>query len=318
MKKNNKRSKNKGYALIFTTVSGEWLKNVEMQLKASTIANYKFLLEKHILPYFGALDMRSLTTSKINGFIVRKLSNGKLRHNEGVSIKYLRDILSIVKSVARFCEDVYGIECKIRYMKSLKAIKPRIRTLDTDEKRTLTDALKADTTPEKLGIMLGLYTGLRIGEVCGLKWADYNEKRSTITINRTVQRIYNTNGGTVLHVGSPKTQSSHREIPLPKLISDFLSKMKKSPEQPIVSETANYIEPGRLRRVFKSILKKCKINDIRFHDLRHTFASDCVRLHFDTKALSEILGHSSVSLTLDRYVHSDLEAKREYMQLIKA
>lgn len=261
--------------------------------------------------------MRRLTAAEVNGFIVQKLGSGKLKRNEGVSGKYLRDMLSVVKSVARFCEEVHGIKCRIRDMKSVKAVKPEVKTLDKEDKKTLTDELNTDPTPEKLGIMLGLYTGLRIGEVCGLKWTDFNERKSTITINRTIQRIYDTNGRTILHVGTPKTQSSHREIPLPDFVAAYLSKMKRKPEAPIVSYNESYTEPDRLRRIFKGILKKCGIDKMRFHDLRHTFASDCARLNFDTKSLSEILGHSNVSITLDRYVHSDLEVKREYMQLIK-
>ena len=316
-RKINKR-KSTGSALLFKTVSDEWFLDAETRLKLSTIANYKYLLEKHILPYFSDMKMRRLTVAEVNGFIVQKLVSGKLRRNEGISGKYLRDMLSIIRSISRFCEEIHGIKCKIRDMKSVKAEKPEIRILDRDEKKALTHELRSDTTPEKVGIMLGLYTGLRIGEVCGLKWEDYNERRSTITVNRTVQRIYNTDSGTVLHMGTPKTQSSHREIPLPDIVSSYLSKMKKEPEAFIVSDSGGYTDPSRLRRVFKRILNKCDLGELRFHDLRHTFASDCARLNFDTKILSEILGHSSVSITLDRYVHSDLETKREYMQLIKA
>ena len=124
-------------------------------------------------------------------------------------------------------------------------------------------------------------------------------------------------GSTVLLVGKPKTQASARVIPLPKFLCDELAKMRKSPDKTILSGTDEYTEPSNLRKYFKKLLKKCHISSIRYHDLRHTFASNCVQLKFDIKTLSEILGHSNVNMTLNRYVHSSLNIKRKYMELVK-
>ena len=314
MKKQQRNTVKKRY--IFTDMAQEWLEYSKLHVKKSTYMNYDYLLKKHILPFFGQMNMRSITVAEVNRFIADKLANGRLKRSGGVSKKYLQDMLVIVKSVAGYCEQVYGIPVKIRQTMSLHAKKPEIKVLDKSDKRKLTDAVTKNVTSSKLGIMLALYTGMRIGEVCGLKWSDFNEEDGTITINRTVQRISDGKGSTELLVGTPKTSASQRVIPLPDFISALLSKIKGTPEQPIISSTSEYVEPSYLRKQFRRILSACKIKNFRFHDLRHTFATECVRLNFDTKTLSEILGHTNVSLTLNRYVHSSIEIKRKYMSLV--
>ena len=168
-----------------------------------------------------------------------------------------------------------------------------------------------------LGILLALYTGLRIGEVCGLRWEDYDSAEGTITVRRTVQRIPDNSGRTRLHVGTPKTQSSLRTIPLPLQLIRLLNKLKADNNSFIITGTEKIPEPARLRSAFKRTLKEYGLRDIRFHDLRHLFASNCIRMNFDIKSLSEILGHANASMTLNRYVHTTLDTKRQYMNLIK-
>lgn len=133
--------------------------------------NYAYLLDKHILPFWGNINMRNLSAGDINSFIADKLLNGRLKQKRGVSRKYLQDMLSIVKSVANYCEEIYGIPNKIQHTKSLHIEKPETHIFNKEEKVKLSNALCRDTTPSKLGILLALYAGLRIGEVCGLKWA---------------------------------------------------------------------------------------------------------------------------------------------------
>lgn len=302
--------------LKFTTAAQTWLEYIKHHVKRSTYENYVYLLNKHILPYFGELDVRRINCAVINDFTVEKLTAGKIKGNGGLSKKYLQDILSVVKSVANFCEQEYGVQSKIHKTRGLKARKPEIRILDGTDRKKLSKLLKTGKNPYNIGIMLSLYTGIRIGEACGLKWGDFNEAEATITIRRTVQRISDNNGSTILLVGEPKTEAAARVIPLPKFLCGMMSKMKQSPEKTILSGTEEYAEPSELRRYFKDILKQCDIEEIRYHDLRHTFASNCVQLKFDTKTLSEILGHSSVNMTLNRYVHSSLVIKRKYMNML--
>ena len=310
-KRNTKKN-----CLKFAAAAQTWLEYINHHVKRSTYENYVYLLNKHILPYFGELDVRKITCAVINDFTVEKLTSGKIKRNGGLSKKYLQDILSIVKSIVNFCEQEYGIQSKIHKTRGLKVKKTEMKILNGSERKKLSKLLKTGKDPYNIGIMLSLYTGIRIGEVCGLKWGDFNEAEATITIRRTVQRISDNNGSTILLVGEPKTEAAARVIPLPKFLCCMLSKMKKSPEKTILSGTEEYAEPSELRRYFKNILKQCNIKEVRYHDLRHTFASNCVQLKFDTKTLSEILGHTSVNMTLNRYVHTSLEIKRKYMDMI--
>ena len=311
-----KNKKNKGSGFLFKSIAYSWLNDTQLRVKRSTYEKYTYLLERHIMPYFGDRFINKLTIRDVDEFKREKLRNGKLKRNEGLSKKYLQDILSIIKSIAHYFEGVYNIPCKFAMIRGVRPPKPKVNILTRAERKSLTDELKRDTTPEKLGIMLGLYAGLRIGEVCGLRWSDFDEVNGTITINRTVQRISDNRGGTVFLVSEPKTEASKRVIPLPVFLSEKLSFFKREKDAPIVSCDGKYTEPNRLRTVFNKLLNVCHITARRFHDLRHSFASSCVRLKCDTKMLSEIMGHSSVSITLDRYVHSDLDAKREFMQRI--
>ena len=131
-----------------------------------------------------------------------------------------------------------------------------------------------------------------------------------------MQRICNNRGNTTLIVGSPKTNNSFRIIPIPPILRKILSKKANNGCCSILTGSDRFAEPNQLRNHFKTVLAKCKIENIKFHSLRHTFASECVKLGFYIKALSEILGHSSAAMTLDRYAHTSLETKRMYMNRI--
>ncbi len=314
MSKKNKRRNDRG--INFKFASKKWLAYTKLHVKRSTYENYVYLLNKHIYPYFGNADMYKINCSMLNAFTAEKLTNGRLKRKGGISKKYLQDMLSIVRSVIKFSEQEYGIPNKIHSVRGLKGEKPKFRILKKEEQTLLTGVLMKEDDPMRLGILLSLYTGMRIGEVCGLKWKDFHEDEGTVTIRRTVQRISDNKGSTIFLIGTPKTQTSARIIPLPGAICKVLSKSKGDPDKAVISDRRDYAEPSELRKYFKRLLKKCGIKSIRYHDLRHTFASNCVQLDFDIKTLSEILGHADVSMTLNRYVHSSLQIKRHYMGLI--
>lgn len=269
MAKKKKRQNNR--AILFLSAAEKWLEFIKLHVKRSTYENYVYLLNKHIFPYFKGINMRRITCGIINDFMIEKLTNGRLKRGGGISKKYLQDILSIVKSVVNFCEQEYGIPNRIHNIRGLKAEKPEMKILEHPDQKKLSDALVKGESTFNIGILLALYTGMRIGEICGLKWEDFNEKEGIITVKRTVQRIYNNNGGTVLLVGTPKTQASLRTIPLPGFICRILSKHKGNLGKAILSEDEEYTEPSKLRKHFKKLLRRCNIAEIRFHDLRHPY-----------------------------------------------
>lgn len=165
-----------------------------------------------------------------------------------------------------------------------------------------------------------MHTGIRIGELCGLKGGDFNFTNETFEIHRTISRIRNTestpehqDAKTKVIIDTPKSTSSLRTIPVPRQLLSLLKRQHLSPDEYLMTGTIHYTEPRNVQRRFKNILEKCDLPPVTFHSLRHSFATRCIEKGADSKALSEILGHSSVKITLDIYVHSNMEQKREYI-----
>ena len=305
----------KKHKITFEQIAQNWLNDVELRVKPSTLENYRYLLRRHILPIFGDVDMRRLSPEKVNCFVENKLKHGRLRGKGELSRKYLKDIVSIIRSVAKYAAQMYDIPNKVHC--KIRSERRETRVLKGSERARLAKRLMTDPSGYDFGILTSMSTGLRIGEICGLTWGDFDENDKLIHVRRTVQRVSDNNGSTRLLIGEPKTASSVRIIPLPDFLYEVLKRYKKSSETYIASETASPAEPAKLRRYFKQITEECRIKDIRFHDLRHSFATECVKLEFDIKSLSEILGHSNVTMTLNRYVHSSIEMKRKFMNLLK-
>jgi integrase len=168
-----------------------------------------------------------------------------------------------------------------------------------------------------LGVLLSLYTGIRIGELCALRWENIDLTEKTMRINSTMQRIPDFTGGaakTQVTITSPKSKCSVRTIPLPDFLAALLASFAAQPKAFLLTgEKLRFVEPRTVQNRFKAYIKACGIESANFHCLRHTFATRCVELGFDVKTLSEILGHSSVNITLGRYVHSSLDLKRTNM-----
>ena len=177
-----------------------------------------------------------------------------------------------------------------------------------------------------IGILVCLFTGIRVGELCALKWEDISFSEKTLYIHRTMQRIQiehtqpNQEGArTKVIVTNPKSQCSVRTIPLPdKLVRILKSVPNTSSGYFLTSSETKWIEPRTMQNHFKRLLKCCEVKDANYHTLRHTFATRCVELGFDVKSLSEILGHASVNITMNRYVHPSMQLKRENMQRLSS
>lgn len=290
----------------------EWLSAKQTQTKASTYANYTFKVEKHLIPAFGSLKIECLSPNKVYDFIMEKRS-------KGLSNKYISDLIIVLKNMTRYAAKVHHCINPIADVELPKKEKHELDLYNKNEQNRLKTALLTNMDKTKLGILLAYYTGIRVGELCGLKWSDIDLNAKTIRIERTVQRIRVSGkvSRTELIVSTPKSKTSKRIIPIP----EFLIKIIKAFEPSnlntfVVTSNSKLPDPRTLQYRFKSLLEKLGLRKINFHSLRHMFATNCIELGFDVKTMSEILGHSSVEITLDRYVHSSMERKRQCMELL--
>ena len=288
----------------------EWLTAVKLKVKASTYSCYQMKINKHILPYFGELQYDKLTVSAVHDFI-----NIKLGH--GLSAKYVSDIIIVFKTMTKYIAKVHGYFNPLENVIMPQKNKCEMKLLSSIEQDRLCRFICNDPDNTKLGVMLSYYTGLRIGEVCGLKWNDIDFIKGVMKIKRTIQRIYE-NSCTRLIIGTPKSRSSVREIPLPEFLIDILKSFKGNDDSFVISGTNKPVEPRVLQYRFKAMLNELNLSSVNYHSLRHMFATNCIEIGFDVKTLSEILGHSSVETTLNRYVHSSIERKIACMNLLKA
>lgn len=300
----------------------EWLKSKKISVKESTYIRYRNTIKKHINPELGKYPISKISSSLMEQFIVKKLENGRVDGKGGLSPKSVSDILVIIKESFRYAQS-----CGITTICSFERIgfkKPQkeIRVLSLSEQKRLVSVLLNDLDRFKLGVFICLYTGIRIGELCALQSKCVSTDEKTIRIEYTMQRLQNDNPfdieKTHIIITKPKSFSALRTIPLPDFIIEVIKPFLCSPNSYILSgECRSFVEPRTMQNRFKSYLKEANIENANFHSLRHTFATRCIEAEFDIKTLSEILGHSSVKITLDKYVHPTMELKRNNMEKLK-
>ena len=301
------------YDLTFAEIAAKWLPVISLKVKQSTHAGYLTTLNAHVLPMLGDYKIQNINSTIIGHFAMEKLEKGRFDCSGGLSSKTVRDILSIIKSVMDFAwnEKYIANRITISYPKHEQQT---IRVLTRYEQSALEAVLKTDLTIHKVGMLLCLYTGIRVGELCALRWQDISPMYDILFIRQTLQRIKNTdeNGRkTKIHIDSPKSLCSERSIPLPKFLSLILRDFATDNRAYILStEDSDFTEPRTMQNHFARAAKAANIADVNYHALRHTFATRCIEAGVDVKSLSEILGHANVNITLNRYVHPSFEHKR--------
>lgn len=300
-------------AIRFTVqeICKQWLSACKLRVKDSSYANYDSIIRNHILPQLGNVPITSLTTAKMDEFIYDKLTHGRLDGRGGLSAKTVRDIMTVFRSIEHYAMREYGIRGTHFTMPKIE--RKQLDILSPNERLRLEQYLKANSSITGVVILLCMYSGLRIGELCGLMWGDIDFLNGIISVKRTVQRI-NRCGFSEIIIGAPKSKRSIRQIPVPSFVLQQLLLFRKDNAVFVVSGKGRPVEPRTMQNRFKSILKRCNLRNVNFHLLRHTYASVCVELGFDIKTLSELLGHADVSLTLNRYVHSSMERKKKFVE----
>lgn len=312
------KRKNKASAFrLFGSYCDEWLAVNKSAIKESTAAKYTVALNNHIKPYFGEYSPQLITTEMTADFVDELLTNKKL------SPKTAKDIAIILKSILKYISKQNSGIALIDVAMP-KYTPKEIRVLSQEEQRKFLKYLISNMDIYKFGVLFSLMTGLRIGEVCALRVSDVSLTERVVTVRETMQRIKNLDGDgakTKIVFTSPKSDTSARVVPLTNT-AYALCKEKVVNAAPnaflLTGSETKFIEPRILQSRIKKYGKDCGIDDLHFHVLRHTFATRCVEVGFEIKTLSEVLGHSSPRITLERYVHSSIDFKRENMAKLEA
>lgn len=295
--------------LTIADVMSLWL-NSRSDIKPTSLASYRFKVEDQINPYFKDIPYISLKAADLEKFKQAKLS-------AGLSDNYVASMVVIIKSAAKYAAQIY--ECPDPFSRvSAPKIHKKVTRLLSKDKQTVFVQTCLRSGLSGLGCLLSLFLGLRIGEVCGLKWENIDLKTNILCVRNNVQRVAYEDGTSSVMVLPPKTDTSIRDIPLPKFIAALLGNYQKSGEIFVVSGTAVPIEPRAFTYQFKAILKDAGLPSVKFHSLRHAFATNFLRQTGDVKSLSEILGHSDAAITLRIYVHSSMEQKMAGMEKMAA
>lgn len=288
-------------------IAAAWKEYKRPYVKQSTMAAYALILENHILPTFG--EDNSLPEQSVQAFVLHKIESG-------LSTKSVKDILIVLKMVMKFGvkkEWMTYYEWDIKYPPSSE--NKVLDVLSVTNHRKILNHIQSHFTFMGLGIYISLSTGLRIGEVCALKWSDINVTDGILTVNRTIERIYIIEGEkkhTELVINTPKTKNSCREIPMNKELLGMLKPLKKvvNDDYYILTNDERPTEPRTYRNYYKRLMEKLDIPKLKYHGLRHSFATRCIEVGCDYKTVSVLLGHSNISTTLNLYVHPNMEQKK--------
>lgn len=285
-----------------------WKEEKRQFVKKSTFAAYSLIVETHLQPAFG--NLTAVTEKDVQDFVLQKL-------NGGLSQKTIKDMLIVLRMILKFgAKKNYCVYAPIDVIFPTDRERQELEVLSIANQKKIMRFVEDNFTFRNLGIFICLSTGIRIGEICALTWDDIDTENGVIHIRKTIQRIYIRENGikkTELLIDTPKTATSMRDIPIIKDLYEILKPLKKvvNNDYFVLTNEATPTEPRTYRNYYKKLLDKLGIPPIKFHGLRHSFATRCIESKCDYKTVSVILGHSNISTTLNLYVHPNYEQKKK-------
>lgn len=302
----------------FSEISRAWLESKTSSVKESTYLKYGELLDYYILPKFGEEEFSKICTSDIEAFFAYLLESGgkSQRGLSGSTLNQIRTILSGIRDYAiaqKYCVNYSLSNLKIKSDASKSDVFTR------DEFVLLSDYLIRNLNRFCLGVLLCMYTGIRIGELCALSYNDIDLDKGVISIEHTIERVRIKIDGkykSEVRLYTPKSIHSRRKVPVPDFLRELLGEYEEDGGYLLTGKHDKYMEPRNVQKRFKTILKKIGISQTNFHTTRHSFSTRCVECGVEAKALSEILGHTNVAFTLQRYYHPSMDTKRENINLL--
>lgn len=306
--------------MVFQSVLEMWLKEKKEYVKESTYAYYHFEVTNYISPLLGTLDLNDVTEERIQEAVLFWQGKG-MENGHALKKSTVQNLVTLIKQVLKFAarkgimeNTIIEIHFAPQYLEKGRKV------YNQKEQAQLIQAVLDDLNYKTFGILLCINSGLRIGEMCALKWSDINLNSGVIHVTKTLQRIYSEKeeNKTQIVITAPKTATSIREVPLSQRICSIIGTLHfQSLEHYVLTDSDHYMEPRSFRRFYKQFLKKNNIKELSFHCLRHTFATRCIEGGADYKSLSEILGHATINTTLNMYVHPQMEEKRKCVELLE-
>ena len=304
--------------LTFEELAEVWLQSIRSGIKESTYAHYSYTLHKYLFPVLSEVPIVSMDEGFLEQAMQKIIAPTDASHDQ-LGNASARECLSMLRRICKYAAHLRLIRPMELEVALPKAVDKTPKLLSLQEQKCVSHFVLENPTPRKVGLLLGLELGLRIGEICGLQWGDFDLKLGTLKISRTVCRISCGNGHTKVVIQTPKTRTSRREIPIPKQLLATLKKLHENASDSTWFLSGNGekpVEPRCYRKSIKAYLKQASVRQVRPHALRHTFATTCLQAGCDVKTLSELLGHANANITLQRYVHSDLTRKCREMNRI--
>lgn len=289
----------------------EWLENyVKPTSKSRTYERYSQLANSHIIPLLGDYEMDDLTSLIIQKAITQLLQSGNVKTNQGLSANSVNTIISVIQNSLRTAHNLGLVKSYVaNKIARPKIIEKEVSCFNISEQKMIESGILSSKKKKLRGIIICLYTGLRIGELLALEFADIDFDKCLLHITKT---CHDSKSGRV--VETPKTDTSIRLIPIPKQILGLIKDLKKdSQSQYVIADAEKPVSVRSYQRTFELLLKRLKIDHKGFHSLRHTFATRALECGMDVRTLSEILGHKNTNITLNRYVHSLMEHKQDMM-----
>lgn len=301
----------------FVYYCDEWLRLRKSKIRESTYVKYSTILNKYIKAKLGGCFPAGITSELLDDF------SRELLVEDGLSPKTVRDILVVLHSILQYVSTHFpGVfpKVEIHYPKENRK---EMRVLTREEQERFVRYLLMDMDSCKFGLLLALFTGMRIGELCALRWENISVYKQTIQIVATLQRLRNSDeqgeNRTRIVIGAPKSDTSVRTIPMTEYVTKLCHKMQsENPHAYVLTGTTEYMEPRTLQYRMEKYTRECDLEGVHCHTLRHTFATRAVEVGFEIKSLSEVLGHATSTITLNRYVHSSMEWKRTNMSKLTA
>ena len=289
----------------------QWIENyIRPSVKMRTYERYKLIVEQHIKDKIGDMELNKLSPLVLQSFITGLLQNGNKKTGNGLSANSVNAVISVIQSSLKTAH-MLGLtaEYTADKLKRPKLTEKPVECFTITEQKQIEKAVMNGKKDKLYGILLCLYSGLRIGELIALQWSDIDFTKGILTVSKS---CHDSKDGLI--IDAPKTISSRRAIPLPKQLLPILKSIKKKSNAPfVVSAKGKPVSVRSYQRSFELLLKRLKISHKGFHSLRHTFATRALECGMDVKTLSEILGHKNPTVTLNRYAHSFMEHKVNMM-----